>query len=228
MNNSNTPASGAYKSRTVHNLIILDESGSMEEIKQATITGFNEVVQTIKGVEKQFPEQEHFVSLVTFNGMGIKNKLFNKKVKNLSKIDERTFQPDASTPLFDAIGFSVNKLKREIEAQKDSAVLVTILTDGEENASTEYTGASVKKLIGEMKKQGWTFTYIGANHDVEKVAFSLSINNILKFEANEADVKRAFDIDKKSRILYSRKMRNNEDLQANYFEDDDKEPDTID
>lgn len=223
-----TSSTNGFQNRTVHNLIILDESGSMEEIKQATITGFNEVVQTIKGVEKQFPEQEHFVSLVTFNGLGIKNKLFNKKVKNLSEIDERTFQPDASTPLFDAIGFSVNKLKREIEAQNDRAVLVTILTDGEENASTEYTGASVKKLIDEMKKRGWTFTYIGANHDVERVAFSLSINNILKFEANEADVKRAFDVDKKSRILYSRKMRNNEDLQANYFEDADKEPDTID
>ncbi len=223
-----TSSTNGFQSRTVHNLVILDESGSMEAIKQATITGFNEVVQTIKGVENQFPEQEHFVSLVTFNGLGIKTKLFNKPVKNLKEIDERTFNPDASTPLFDAIGFSVNKLKREIEAQNDSAVLVTILTDGEENASTEYTTASVKKLIGEMKKQGWTFTYIGANHDVERVAFSLSINNILKFEANEADVKRAFDVDKKSRILYSRKMRNNEDLQANYFEDADKEPDTID
>lgn len=223
-----TNSSNGFKNRTIHNLIILDESGSMEEIKSATITGFNEIVQTVKGVEKQFPEQEHFVSLVTFNGLGIKTKLFNKKAKSLQEIDERTFQPDASTPLFDAIGFSVNKLLREIESQKDSNVLVTILTDGEENASTEYTGTAVKKLIDKMKKQGWTFTYIGANHDVEKVAFSLSINNILKFEANEADVKRAFDVDKKSRILYSRKMRHNEDLQANYFEDDDKEPDTID
>lgn len=223
-----TNSSNVFQNCTVHNLIILDESGSMEEIKQAAITGFNEVVQTIKGVEKQFPEQEHFVSLVTFNGLGVKNKLFNKRVKSLQEIDEKTFQPDASTPLFDAIGFSVNKLRREIESQNDSAVLVTILTDGEENASTEYTGVSVKKLIDKIKKQGWTFTYIGANHDVEKVAFSLSINNILKFEANEADVKRAFDVDKKSRILYSRKMRNNEDLQANYFEDADKEPDTID
>ncbi len=56
-----------------------------------------------------------------------------------------------------------------------------------------------------MKKQGWTFTYIGANHDVEQVAFSLPINNILKFEANEADVKRAFDVDKDERILYAKK-----------------------
>lgn len=55
----------------VFNLIILDESGSMQSIKSATISGFNEVVQTIKGMEMQFPEQEHFISLVTFNGIGI-------------------------------------------------------------------------------------------------------------------------------------------------------------
>jgi len=31
----------------VYNLIILDESGSMHSIKKPTISGFNEVVQTI-------------------------------------------------------------------------------------------------------------------------------------------------------------------------------------
>ncbi len=223
-----TSSTNGFQNRTVHNLIILDESGSMEAIKRATITGFNEVVQTIKGVEKQFPEQEHFVSLVTFNGLGIKTKLFNKKVKNLKEIDEKTFNPDSLTPLYDAIGFSVNKLKKAIESQKDSAVLVTILTDGEENNSKEYTGASVKKLINEMKKEGWTFTYIGANHDVERVAFSLSINNTLKFEANEADVKRAFDVDKKARHVHAYKLRRGDVTQENYFEDADKDVDTKD
>ena len=56
----------------VHNLIILDESGSMESIKKTIIEGFNEIVQTVKGIEKAFPEQEHFISLVTFNGRGQK------------------------------------------------------------------------------------------------------------------------------------------------------------
>ena len=45
----------------VHNLIILDESGSMESIKKTIIQGFNEIVQTVKGIEKEFPEQEHFI-----------------------------------------------------------------------------------------------------------------------------------------------------------------------
>lgn len=34
----------------VFNFIILDESGYMEPIKDTIISGFNEVVQTVKGV----------------------------------------------------------------------------------------------------------------------------------------------------------------------------------
>lgn len=47
----------------VHNLIILDESGSMDSIKTSIMQGFNEIVQTTKGIAAQFPEQEHFISL---------------------------------------------------------------------------------------------------------------------------------------------------------------------
>jgi hypothetical protein len=226
-NQSNSNGNGAFQKRTVHNLIILDESGSMESIKDATITGFNEVVQTIKGVEKQYPEQEHFISLVTFNGLGITEQLFNEKVKTLREIDEESFQPDASTPLFDAIGFSVNKLRRITDRKKSCDVLVTILTDGEENASREFTNESVKSLIDEMKKKGWTFTYIGANHDVEKIAFSLSITNSLKFAANPADVKRAFDLDKKARHVHAGKLRRGEVAQESYFEDAEKEEENL-
>ena len=81
----------------VFNLIILDESGSMQSIKQATISGFNEVVQTVKGVERQFPEQEHFISLVTFNGLGNKTLLSNEPVAKLDQIDEKKYQPEFTT-----------------------------------------------------------------------------------------------------------------------------------
>ncbi|MEO6682121.1 MAG: hypothetical protein ABIN48_04785 [Ginsengibacter sp.] len=67
----------------VHNLIILDESGSMQSIKTTIIQGFNEIVQTVKGIEKEFPEQEHFISLLSFNGFGNKLLHFIDPVKNL-------------------------------------------------------------------------------------------------------------------------------------------------
>jgi|WetSurMetagenome_2_1015567.scaffolds.fasta_scaffold209964_2 hypothetical protein len=211
-----------YDKVKVFNLIILDESGSMQSIKSATIKGFNEVAQTIKGVELQFPEQEHFISLVSFNGLGIKNILTNKPVKHLEEIDENRYQPDSLTPLYDAMGFSITKLNKELEDNLQSKVLVTILTDGEENDSKEYSGESIKKLVDDMKQKGWAFTYIGANHDVEKFALSISITNTMTFSANEADMATMFSKEMKARYRYSQKIRDNEDIDKDFYKEDDE------
>ena len=104
----------------VHNLIILDESGSMESIKKTIIEGFNEIVQTVKGIEKEFPEQEHFISLVTFNGLGQKLLHFIDPVSRLEEIDDKRYRPDASTPLYDAMGFSIAKLRQVVEREEGS------------------------------------------------------------------------------------------------------------
>ena len=207
------------KKHQVHNLIILDESGSMESIKTAIIQGFNELVQTIQGIEKQFPEQEHFISFVSFNGLGQKLLHFIDPARKLKQIDDKTYKPNASTPLFDAMGFSINKLKQSLQGQTDFNVLVTILTDGEENASKEFSGNDIKKLVEELKQNRWTFTYIGTDHDVEKIAISLSINNTMLFEKNEAGIRKMFMKEQNSRANYSRKIRSNEDTSSNYFED---------
>lgn len=191
----------------VYNLIILDESGSMESIKQPTIQGFNEVVQTIRGVQKQFPNQQHFVSLVTFNGLGVKTKLFNDPADILRELDARMYQPDASTPLYDAIGFSINKLKSALYGVENHHVLVTILTDGEENASKEFSGQQVK-------------TIIGANHDVQKAVFSLSITNSLQFKADAAGTDEMFARDRRSRVAYNQKLSQGEDVKGRYFVED--------
>lgn len=203
----------------VYNLIILDESGSMESIKNATISGFNELVQTIQGLEKQYPEQKHYISLVTFNGLGIKTHLDKQPVSSLSQINEKTYQPNSMTPLYDAMGIHILKLRVDLAGMENVNVLVTILTDGEENASREFSGAQVKKIIEEQKSQGWTFTYIGANQDVEKVAAPISITNIMKFNANEADVKAMFAREKASRSRYSEKIRNKEDLREDFYKE---------
>jgi uncharacterized protein YegL len=207
----------------VFNLIILDESGSMQSIKQATIEGFNEVVQTVKGVESQFPEQEHFITLVSFNGLAIKTLLSVQPVKNLALIDGKKYRPDASTPLFDAIGFSLNNLVREVEQYKDYNVLVTILTDGEENASTEFNGVAIKKMIDELSLKNWTFTYIGANHNVADFALKISITNTMSYMADPVDMKRMFEREKSARMSYSQKIRNKEDFRKKFYEDDETE-----
>jgi len=212
MSNSN------QKTHNVFNLIILDESGSMESIKNTIISGFNEVVQTVKGVAKEYSEQAHFITLVTFNSLHTKTLLENEKVEKLNLINASDYNPTAGTPLFDAMGNSISQLRKITQTHSDYNVLVTILTDGEENSSKEYTGATIKKMVEELKSENWTFTYIGANHDVEAFAASISINNTMKFEANEQDIKKMFSKEKASRMSYSSKIRNKEDTGSNFYE----------
>lgn len=201
----------------VHNLIILDESGSMESIKSSIISGFNELVQTIKSSAALYPEQEHFISFVSFNGMGRKLLHFIDPVELLEKIDDSLYQPNASTPLYDAMGYSLNKLKQITQSLIHFNVLVTILTDGEENSSREYNKTQINSLVIELKKQKWTFTYIGTDHEVEKVAQSLSINNTMRFEKNEESIKMMFEKEKHSRMVYMRKIRHNEETGEDYY-----------
>ena len=206
----------------VHNLIILDESGSMYSIKESILQGLNEIVQTIKGIEKQFPEQEHFISFMSFNGLGHKIHHFIDPASKLQELDSASYDPDASTPLYDAMGFSINKLKKSLEGVKDYNVLVTIMTDGEENSSKEFSGKDIKNLVEELKQNRWTFTYIGTDHDVEKIAFNLSINNSWSFGKNKDDIDAMFLKERQARTNYSQKIRSNKDTTSNYFDEEEE------
>lgn len=210
------------KKHQVHNLIILDESGSMDSIKHKIIQGFNEIVQTVKGIEKEFPEQAHFISLISFNGIGQKLLHFVDPVSKLEQIDSKRYKPDASTPLYDAMGNGIAKLRQFLDGKTDYNVLVTILTDGEENASKEYTGNAIKKLVEELKLENWTFTYIGTDHNVEKFAMDISIVNSLSFGRSEEEMNLMFEMEKESRVYYSKKIRDKEDTTANFYSEKEK------
>ena len=53
--------------KRVFNLIIVDESGSMSIIHKQAFAGMNETLQTVRQMQKKFPDQEQRVSLVTFD-----------------------------------------------------------------------------------------------------------------------------------------------------------------
>lgn len=167
--------------KRIFNLLILDESGSMSSVKKETIDNINETLQTIKTSQKENPEQEYFVSLVTFNSKS-KTLYDCVNVENVKEITHEDYYPNCSTALYDTMGDSLNKLRKHV-AEEDN-VLVTIITDGYENASVEYKREQIQALVQDLKSKGWVFVYLGANHDVEKVAYSISITNTMKFEAN--------------------------------------------
>ncbi len=83
-------------------------------------------------------------------------------------MDWKAYRPGGGTPLYDAIGKGMSKVNAQIE--DGDHVLVTIITDGEENSSEEWTLKMVRSMIEKLKKQNWTFTLIGTdNLDVETI-----------------------------------------------------------
>lgn len=169
----------------IFNLIIIDESGSMHSIKKAAVDSVNETIQSIRAAEEQHEEQEHFVSLVTFHN-DVKTIYECVPVKDVQELTDETYRPNCCTALYDAMGISLNALRAKVA--KDEKVLVTVVTDGYENASREYSGKAVKALVDELKGEGWVFAYIGANQDVEAVAATISITNTMNFAATSQGV----------------------------------------
>ena len=196
------------KKHQVHNLIILDESGSMNSIKKTILNGFNELINSVKSIEKEFPEQEHYISIISFNSKNENNVFhFNEPISKIETIDDKNYNPESSTPLFDAMGFSILKLKNFLSDKNNYSVLVTILTDGEENASKEYSLTSIKRIIEELKSENWTFTYMGTDHDIDKTTMDLNIKNKIRFDKNGRGIKNMFKIETNSRIKYSLAIR---------------------
>ena len=182
-----TKAESNNEARTrIFNLIITDESGSMYSIKKEAIDSVNETLQTIAAAQRKHPDQEHFVTMVSFNNR-VNTICECVPVNDVKELDENSYCPGCSTALYDAMGMSLSALRPKV--QEGDKVLVTVVTDGYENASTEYNGAAIKALVDELKAKGWVFAYIGANQDVEAVAATIAITNVMQFTTTSKGTK---------------------------------------
>ena len=173
----------------VFNLIILDESGSMDCVWAQTISNCNETLQTIFSAQKEFyATQDHFISIYTFQDAGpLKSRylLRNRPIAEARMLTAKDYRPDGCTPLYDAVGETLTDLEAVAETHDDAVASVTIITDGEENSSRRYSGSDVAKIISRLKEKGWNFNIIGANIDVESLAKDLHIDNTLKWEQTQ-------------------------------------------
>lgn len=162
-----------------HYILVLDESGSMQSVRETTLSGLNEQLQTIQKLDRDFPDQEYFVSIVKFN-TGVNVLMDNVPAKNVKQLTLADYYPDGGTALYDAIGHSIHNLNKRIQtktASGEASALVVILTDGEENSSKEYKSSQIKDLITEFEKTAmWTFTFIGANQDAILAADRMGIS----------------------------------------------------
>src|SRR5581483_49715 len=153
--------------------IILDQSGSMTKTKAQAVQGYNEQVQQMKLNAK---DQDIFCSLVTFNGEVFEH-LWCEPADKLTEASVEDYCTEGSTALRDAVGYTIDKLKKTTDDKEDVAYLVVIISDGEENTSVHYTVDALREIKDSVDRTGkWTFTYMGCDERyLKKVASEMNI-----------------------------------------------------
>lgn len=156
-------------------VFVVDRSGSMSSIAKDTIGGFNQFIK----VQKENNVGECKVSFIQFDD--VYEEVFkNVNVADVKDLTDKTFVPRGYTALLDAVGKTIvsigNDLSNTPEDQRPEKVLFVIITDGEENASKEYTADRVKELVTQQTNvYKWEFVYLGANQDAWSVGASIGI-----------------------------------------------------
>jgi hypothetical protein len=152
------------KADYVHMAVILDRTGSMDEIRDDTIGGFNTFL------EKQQEESgKATLTLVQFDSQDPYEVVHRfKPVAEVPKLTRETYVPRASTPLLDAMGRGINDLEESLaklpEADRPARIVMVVITDGQENASSEFTKPQVEKMIkARQEKDNWQFVFLSAD-----------------------------------------------------------------
>jgi hypothetical protein len=150
--------------RTTFVSFLLDETGSMESIKDDTIAGFNDHLETLQ--ETARAGNEVLFSLVTFNSTHTRKRYVAEPIDSVRKLGASDYNPEAMTPLIDASVKIIKATEEAVARRTDApAVVVVIQTDGLENVSTEYTNTDLAALVKEKTKAGWQFQFLGAGLD---------------------------------------------------------------
>jgi len=141
--------------------IILDRSGSMGSVRDDTIGAINALVSDIAT-----QDGKTLLTLTQFDSQSVDVILDAAPIDRVPPLTHATFQPRGSTPLLDAVGNTLSTMQRTIERIGwTGSILVVVVTDGQENASTQWTRTSVFALVKALEAAGWGFTYLGASPD---------------------------------------------------------------
>lgn len=189
----------------IYNLIIVDESGSMSPLREATLSGINETLDTIRSAQNEFATtQDHRLTLVAFNAdygkANVRNVIDNLPISKVAAFGD--YQPNGMTPLYDALGQSLTRLRQQMEGDAEATAVVTVLTDGLENASREWNAQSLRRLIEDLKEEGWSFAYMGSAHNVKEVTDLLLIENVVEFSHDVEGTRSTWARESSSRRSY--------------------------
>ena len=184
---------------TIHYVLILDQSGSMSDLKQEVVTSFNEQVDMIQKLLQAEPKSDIKLTLCTFNDT-VDLKFIEQSVDQIKKLSLEDYHPASFTALYDAIGASFVKISEAIEP--GDQVFFAIFTDGLENASTVYTAIDINFKIKTAEIKGWSIKFFCRYEDrlFYKSRLNLTDKNLLTVTLNDEGFKMM-----KSEIHYSLK-----------------------
>lgn len=152
-----------------HIVLVLDRSGSMSSVRSDTIGGINTFfAEQRKLTDKctftlhQFDDKHEYVYQLT-------------PMSAVADLTPSTFVPRGATALLDAIGLEINATGQQLgampEPERPAKVLFVIMTDGEENASKEFTNAKIAEMITAQRDiYKWQFVFMGANQNAYATA----------------------------------------------------------
>ncbi len=168
---------------------VLDRSGSMTAIRADMEGGFNQFI-----AEQKVLPGECLVSLYQFDDS------YDVVYENvpIAEVKPLILEPRGWTALLDALGKTITTVGEQLRAlpeeKRPGAVIVQVITDGQENKSKEYSLAQVKTLIDTQQTQyNWQFLYLGASASTFGDAQSLGIAQVAQYTANSAGVKGMYD-----------------------------------
>lgn len=146
-----------------HISILVDSSGSMHELKDDTIGGFNSLID-----DQKLEEGKASISFYQFSGSCKSHYLFKdvKEIKPLTRNDYITY---GSTALYDSLAKVINETGKTLanmkESERPSKVLIISITDGEENSSRMTSELIKSKIEHQQEKYNWEFVFVGSNQD---------------------------------------------------------------
>ena len=173
---------------------VLDESTSMQDGKEATVEGFNEQLRVVregaKGAGATTFTDVRFSSAVDLRVVG-------GALDSVVPLTYESYNPSGWTALYDALGHTIAALLSTTGIDNpNTATLVTVFTDGDENASRMYNDITLRALIERLEATGrWTFALVGPLGSVKGLADILSVNraNIAGFDVDSVvDKRKAF------------------------------------
>ena len=173
---------------TLNVIIVLDHSGSMDDIRRSTISAFNAFLDKQR---KEPGADTTFVALFLFadNVERVWKKISVERIPDLSR---ENYRPNGQTALLDAIGMAITDTERRLLR---GDVIFVCLTDGMENHSHTYDFMSIRNLIRQKIDKKWEFIWLGSSEHSREFALGLGLSpeNIELFQVTDEGIRESCD-----------------------------------